>query len=205
MPRQRVVGDFSVRITGIGGSGVVTLAQIIATAAVLDGRHVRTLDQTGLAQKGGAVVSDVRVTELAVESAARLADGECDLYLATDCSSWPSPPTSLQPTPPGPSSWHRPRRCPPVRWLPRCRPTSRRRRTVLGSRPIECARHLLRRPIPRLAPAGRRPVRQHSATRRRLPGGRHPAESGQHRTGDPAHGVRRGAQPQRLLHRPPGG
>ncbi|ABP53505.1 indolepyruvate ferredoxin oxidoreductase family protein [Salinispora tropica] len=84
MPRQRVVGDFSVRITGIGGSGVVTLAQIIATAAVLDGRHVRTLDQTGLAQKGGAVVSDVRVTERAVESAARLADGECDLYLATD-------------------------------------------------------------------------------------------------------------------------
>jgi Pyruvate/2-oxoacid:ferredoxin oxidoreductase gamma subunit len=31
------------------------VAQILATAAVVDGRHVRTLDQTGLAQKGGAV------------------------------------------------------------------------------------------------------------------------------------------------------
>ena len=77
-------GDVAVRITGIGGTGVVTVAQILATAAVLDGKHVRTLDQTGLAQKGGAVVSDVKITGAPVEQAAKLAGGECDLYLAGD-------------------------------------------------------------------------------------------------------------------------
>ncbi|WP_285493474.1 indolepyruvate ferredoxin oxidoreductase family protein [Actinomadura sp. NBRC 104425] len=77
-------GGFTVRIAGIGGTGVVTVAQILATAAFLDGRHVRTLDQTGLAQKGGAVVSDVKVTAAPVEQAAKLAAGECDLYLACD-------------------------------------------------------------------------------------------------------------------------
>ncbi|NBH01828.1 indolepyruvate ferredoxin oxidoreductase family protein [Amycolatopsis sp. SID8362] len=76
--------DFTVRITGIGGTGVVTVTQILATAAVLDGRHVRTLDQTGLAQKGGAVVSDLKVTADPVEQAPKLATGECDLYLACD-------------------------------------------------------------------------------------------------------------------------
>ena len=64
--------DFTVRITGIGGTGVVTVAQILATAAVLAGRQVRTLDQTGLAQKGGAVVSDVKVS--AAPIAARCQD-----------------------------------------------------------------------------------------------------------------------------------
>ena len=78
-------GDgFSVRITGIGGTGVVTVSQVLATAAFLDGQQVRTLDQIGLAQKGGAVVSDVKVTAVPVEQSAKLADGECDLYLACD-------------------------------------------------------------------------------------------------------------------------
>ncbi|WP_424531345.1 indolepyruvate ferredoxin oxidoreductase family protein [Sphaerisporangium viridialbum] len=77
-------GDFAVRITGVGGTGVVTVAQILATAAVIDGRHVRGLDQTGLAQKGGAVVSDLRVTSAPVERAPKLATAECDLYLACD-------------------------------------------------------------------------------------------------------------------------
>ncbi|MEU5262038.1 indolepyruvate ferredoxin oxidoreductase family protein [Amycolatopsis sp. NPDC021455] len=76
--------DFTVRITGIGGTGVVTVTQILATAAVLDGRHVRTLDQTGLAQKGGAVVSDLKVTAELLEQAPKLATAECDLYLACD-------------------------------------------------------------------------------------------------------------------------
>jgi indolepyruvate ferredoxin oxidoreductase len=78
-------GDgFTVRITGIGGTGVVTVSQVLATAAFLDGRQVRALDQIGLAQKGGAVVSDVKVTAVPVEQSAKLAAGECDLYLACD-------------------------------------------------------------------------------------------------------------------------
>ncbi|MFI8992017.1 indolepyruvate ferredoxin oxidoreductase family protein [Streptomyces antimycoticus] len=76
--------DFTVRITGVGGTGVVTVAQVLATAAVIDGRQVRTLDQTGLAQKGGAVVSDIKITSEVVEQAAKLATAECDLYLACD-------------------------------------------------------------------------------------------------------------------------
>ncbi|MDT7679981.1 MAG: indolepyruvate ferredoxin oxidoreductase, partial [Pseudonocardiales bacterium] len=75
---------FSMRITGVGGTGVVTVAQVLATAAVLDGLHVRSLDQTGLAQKGGAVVYDLKITSSRLEQAAKLAVGECDLYLGCD-------------------------------------------------------------------------------------------------------------------------
>jgi indolepyruvate ferredoxin oxidoreductase len=75
---------FALRITGVGGTGVVTIAQILATAAAAEGRQVRTLDQTGLAQKGGAVVSDLKIGTGPFEHAAKLADGECDLYLGCD-------------------------------------------------------------------------------------------------------------------------
>jgi indolepyruvate ferredoxin oxidoreductase len=87
LPEPRPAGDparFAVRITGIGGTGVVTVAQILATAATMAGRSVRALDQTGLAQKGGAVVSDIKVTASAGELSNKLSAGECDLYLGCD-------------------------------------------------------------------------------------------------------------------------
>jgi indolepyruvate ferredoxin oxidoreductase len=84
-PVRLVSADrFSMRIVGIGGTGVVTLAQIVATAAAIEGRHVRALDQTGLAQKGGAVISDLTLGDLPWEGSAKLAYGTCDLYLAAD-------------------------------------------------------------------------------------------------------------------------
>ncbi|MGV9824109.1 indolepyruvate ferredoxin oxidoreductase family protein [Gordonia sp. NPDC003429] len=76
--------DFTMRITGIGGTGVVTVSQVLATAAFLDGHAARTVDMTGLAQKGGAVVSDLKVTAAPTEQAAKAASDSCDLYLACD-------------------------------------------------------------------------------------------------------------------------
>jgi indolepyruvate ferredoxin oxidoreductase len=78
------VRDFSMRITGIGGTGVVTVSQVLATAAAMEGRSVRTLDQTGLAQKGGAVVSDLTITDGQQDRSPKLGAGECDLYLGCD-------------------------------------------------------------------------------------------------------------------------
>jgi indolepyruvate ferredoxin oxidoreductase len=48
------------------------------------GREVRSLDQTGLAQKGGAVVSDVRISAAPIEQSNKAATGDCDLYLGCD-------------------------------------------------------------------------------------------------------------------------
>ncbi|MFO6451965.1 MULTISPECIES: indolepyruvate ferredoxin oxidoreductase family protein [unclassified Aeromicrobium] len=84
-PEPVVSADsFEMRITGIGGTGVVTVSQIVATAAQIDGRFVRGLDQTGLAQKGGAVVSDVKLSTAPVDRANKIASGQADLYLGCD-------------------------------------------------------------------------------------------------------------------------
>jgi indolepyruvate ferredoxin oxidoreductase len=71
-------------MTGIGGTGVVTVNQILGTAALLDGKHVRGLDQTGLSQKGGPVVSHLKISERPVEVANKVAAGEADCYLGFD-------------------------------------------------------------------------------------------------------------------------
>ena len=76
--------DFNMRITGVGGTGVVTVAQVISTAATMAGLHVRSLDQLGMAQKGGAVVSDIRLSPEPFTGANKVAPGECDLYLGCD-------------------------------------------------------------------------------------------------------------------------
>ncbi|MGC1419344.1 MAG: indolepyruvate ferredoxin oxidoreductase family protein [Acidimicrobiales bacterium] len=84
-PPQHFTSDhFTMRLTGIGGTGVLTVAQIVAMAAHLQGRYIRELDQTGIAQKGGAVVSDLCISDRALETTPRLGDGECNLYLGCD-------------------------------------------------------------------------------------------------------------------------
>jgi indolepyruvate ferredoxin oxidoreductase len=75
---------FCLRMVGIGGTGVVTLSQIVATAAALDGQSVSALDQTGLAQKGGPVVSDIIFGIEGRPAAVRLSEASADLYLAMD-------------------------------------------------------------------------------------------------------------------------
>src|SRR6202007_2775405 len=48
-------------VTGIGGTGVLTVGAIIAMAAHLEGKAAKVLDQTGMAQKGGAGHSHIRI------------------------------------------------------------------------------------------------------------------------------------------------
>jgi indolepyruvate ferredoxin oxidoreductase len=76
--------DFTVRMPGIGGTGVVTVSQILGTAAMLDGRHVWGLDQTGLSQKAGPVVSDLRISREPVQGTNKVTEGQVDTYLAFD-------------------------------------------------------------------------------------------------------------------------
>lgn len=76
--------DFTVRLSGIGGTGVVTISQLIGTAALLEGLHVRGLDQTGLSQKAGPVTSDVVVTSDAPAESNQGSTAGIDCLLAFD-------------------------------------------------------------------------------------------------------------------------
>ena len=69
---------------GIGGGGIVTSGAIVAMAAHIEGRHVSTLDFTGLAQKNGAVVSHVQIGETAGADVVRIPLGTADLMVAAD-------------------------------------------------------------------------------------------------------------------------
>ena len=69
---------------GIGGMGVVTTNQIVATAALIDGKFVRSLDQTGLSQKGGPVVSNLKIMNTRSDRATRLSTGSADGFLVFD-------------------------------------------------------------------------------------------------------------------------
>lgn len=75
---------FRALLVGIGGTGVVTVDAILVTAALMEGRYAVHLDQTGLAQKGGAVVSNLLLSRGPIPRANKLGDGEADLALSFD-------------------------------------------------------------------------------------------------------------------------
>src|SRR5467141_800645 len=75
---------YSIYLMGIGGTGVVTVDSIVGTAALLEGKHVRSLDQTGLSQKGGPVVSHLRLFDAPPEVGSRIGAAQADLYLGLD-------------------------------------------------------------------------------------------------------------------------
>ncbi len=60
---QRWTGPYDLLVTGVGGTGVVTVGALIAMAAHLEGKSASVLDFMGFAQKGGAVLSFVRLAE----------------------------------------------------------------------------------------------------------------------------------------------
>ncbi|MCY3644514.1 MAG: indolepyruvate ferredoxin oxidoreductase family protein [Acidimicrobiaceae bacterium] len=75
---------FAVFMAGVGGTGVVTVSQVLATAALLDGLGVIGLDQTGLSQKGGPVVSHLRFFNGEASGANLIGAGGTDCYLGMD-------------------------------------------------------------------------------------------------------------------------
>ncbi|MBP2557501.1 indolepyruvate ferredoxin oxidoreductase [Neorhizobium galegae] len=76
---------YSMLLAGIGGTGVITVSAILAQAALLDGLALVTLDQTGLAQKNGSVVSHIRLAKDPMQiNAVRVGPGESDLVLGFD-------------------------------------------------------------------------------------------------------------------------
>ncbi|GAA3388447.1 indolepyruvate ferredoxin oxidoreductase family protein [Cryptosporangium minutisporangium] len=84
-PESRLTGDSTlIRMPGIGGTGVVTVSQILQMAAHLDGRFAAGLEQVGLAQKGGPVVSDVRIAKSRVSGSLRASRGTADVLLGFD-------------------------------------------------------------------------------------------------------------------------
>ncbi len=83
-PQLKVARECSVFMMGIGGTGVVTVNQILGTAALLDGKSVRGLDQTGLSQKGGPVVSHLKISDAPWEVSGKVGAGEADCYLGFD-------------------------------------------------------------------------------------------------------------------------
>ncbi len=72
-------------VTGIGGTGVLTVGAILAMAAHLEGKAAKVLDQTGMAQKGGAVTSHLRIgRDTGAIPSARLGTGQADVVIACD-------------------------------------------------------------------------------------------------------------------------
>jgi indolepyruvate ferredoxin oxidoreductase len=76
---------YDVIITGIGGTGVVTVGGVLGMAAHLEGKGVGIIDMAGLAQKGGAVYSHMRIAERSEDiHAIRVAAASAELVLGGD-------------------------------------------------------------------------------------------------------------------------
>ncbi|HEY8442542.1 MAG TPA: indolepyruvate ferredoxin oxidoreductase family protein, partial [Xanthobacteraceae bacterium] len=76
---------YDIIVTGVGGTGIVTIGGILGMAAHLEGKGVGVLDMAGLAQKGGAVYSHMRIAERPEDiHAIRIAAGGADLVLGGD-------------------------------------------------------------------------------------------------------------------------
>ena len=76
---------YNILITGVGGTGVVTLGAILGMAAHMEGKGVTVLDMAGLAQKGGPVISHIRIgkTPESIHSN-RVGSAQADLLLGCD-------------------------------------------------------------------------------------------------------------------------
>jgi indolepyruvate ferredoxin oxidoreductase len=86
MPKVGTVeSEYNILVTGVGGTGVLTIGGILGMAAHVDGLVSNSLDMTGLAQKGGAVLSHVRLgKEIEILRTPHIMTGCADLLIACD-------------------------------------------------------------------------------------------------------------------------
>uniref|UniRef100_UPI00356AAD25 indolepyruvate ferredoxin oxidoreductase family protein n=1 Tax=Immundisolibacter sp. TaxID=1934948 RepID=UPI00356AAD25 len=83
--RPEAQSAYGMLVAGVGGMGVVTVSQLLATAAHMEGRYVLVLDDTGLSQKFGSVFSHVQIAASAEAlHTGRVGDGNADLLLGPD-------------------------------------------------------------------------------------------------------------------------
>ena len=200
-PAAAIGPEARIRLVGIGGTGVVTVNQVLAVAALLDGRHAGGLDQTGLSQKAGPVTSDLRLSASPVADGAGVPSAAADVLLGFDLLGAAAPAslrvadprrtiaiisTSLAPTgemvvdvdAPPPDAGRRARR-------------DRRRHARRRERVHRRAAHLR-------GALRRRDRRERAARRRGLAGRRAAALARRDRGGVPAERRRRRAKPRRL-------
>ncbi|MGJ8687771.1 MAG: indolepyruvate ferredoxin oxidoreductase family protein, partial [Spongiibacteraceae bacterium] len=76
---------WNIVVTGVGGTGVLTITAVLAMAAHIEGKGCATMNQTGLAQKFGPVVSHLRIAEQQTQiNAVRIPAGDADLLIGCD-------------------------------------------------------------------------------------------------------------------------
>lgn len=81
----RAIADSAIMVAGIGGTGVVTVGAVLAMAAHLEGLYASSYDMTGMAQKGGAVYSHIRIGTVEGDIAAqKISTAEADLLIGCD-------------------------------------------------------------------------------------------------------------------------
>ena len=84
-PLRELDQPWNIVVAGVGGTGVLTITALVAMAAHIEGKGCATMNQTGLAQKFGAVVSHVRVAPAQdTIKAVRIPAGEADLLVGCD-------------------------------------------------------------------------------------------------------------------------
>src|SRR5690606_1725631 len=82
---KRYDGHCNVLVVGIGGTGVMTVGAILSMASHLEGRAASVLDITGLAQKGGTVISHLRLsTDASQTGAVRIGARQADVAIMAD-------------------------------------------------------------------------------------------------------------------------
>ena len=112
---------YSIIVTGIGGTGIVTIGGILGMAAHLEGKGVGVIDMAGLAQKGGAVYSHIRIANKPEDiHAIRVAAGGADLVLGGDIVVAGNKKV-LGAVKPGDQDRRQQRRIPARRFHPQCR------------------------------------------------------------------------------------